>query len=49
MTLPQISWPETLEKLLQGEDLSEKQATDLMHGWAVCMYTVCMYVGLIVF
>ncbi len=33
MSLPQISWPEILEMLLQGEDLSESQASSLLNAW----------------
>ena len=33
MTLLQPSWPETLEMLLQGKDLSESQACSLMESW----------------
>jgi anthranilate phosphoribosyltransferase len=28
-----VPWPRLLDRLLQGRDLEEEQATALMHGW----------------
>ena len=33
MSIAQLSWPEILEILLQGKDLSDSQADALMHSW----------------